>query len=134
MSSPATSGRCPPHPQRSKKKGRMGYLAYADTPCPPHLIPGLNRLDLEMEEQGILEVKHSIPYADITDLPKERLEQMIKDNHPLEFGHRLEDQIQGQIDAGFVVTGFYEDNLNGKSLLDNYINTTIATKAVKLRV
>lgn len=44
----------------------------------PHLVPGLNRLDLEMEEQGILEVKHSIPYADITDLPKERLEQMIR--------------------------------------------------------
>ncbi len=90
--------------------------------------------DLEKEEQGILEVKHKIPYADITDLPKERLEQYKKNNTPLEFGHRLEDQIKGQIDAGFVITGFYEDTFGGKSLLDPYINTFIATKSVKLGI
>ena len=35
---------------------------------------------------------------------------------PLEFGHTLEDQIGGQLEAGFVITGFYEDRYdNGES-------------------
>lgn len=46
------------------------------------------------------------------------------------FGHSLEDLIQGQIDAGFLIAGFYEDT--GNSLLDKYIPTFFATKAVKI--
>ena len=42
----------------------------------------------------------------------------------------IENQIQGQIDAGFVICGFYEDR--GCYALDNYINTSMATKAVKV--
>ncbi len=46
------------------------------------------------------------------------------------WSHTLEDQIQGQIEAGFAIVGFYEDT--GGTALDQYINTSIATKAVKL--
>ena len=46
------------------------------------------------------------------------------------WGHPLEDNIQGQISAGFVITGFYEDK--GFSALDAYINTSMATKALKI--
>ena len=46
------------------------------------------------------------------------------------FGHSLQDLIQGQIEAGFLIAGFYEDN--DGSLLDKYIPTFFATKAVKL--
>lgn len=48
------------------------------------------------------------------------------------WGHPIENQIQGQIDAGFVITGFYEDR--GCYALDNYINTSMATKAVKMQL
>jgi len=48
------------------------------------------------------------------------------------FGHSLEDQIQGQISAGFLIAGFYEDNSGGDGPLDTYIDTFIATKAIKL--
>ncbi|TBL80425.1 class I SAM-dependent methyltransferase [Paenibacillus thalictri] len=89
--------------------------------------------DVEAEEQGQFVVKHSIPYADITDLSQERLERQIREHTPLEFGHSLEDQIQGQIEAGLVITGFYEDHFGGKSSLDPYINTFIATKSVKMK-
>lgn len=65
--------------------------------------------DTELEQQGVLKVKHSIPYADPEDLPKHKVKKLIENNEALEFGHSLEDQIKGQIDAGFIVTGFYED-------------------------
>jgi hypothetical protein len=46
------------------------------------------------------------------------------------FAHTLHDQIQGQIEAGFLIAGFYEDK--GGTVLDKYIDTSAATKAVKL--
>lgn len=46
------------------------------------------------------------------------------------WSHTLEDQIQGQIEAGFAIIGFYEDV--GGGVLDKYINSSIATKAIKL--
>ena len=42
----------------------------------------------------------------------------------------MEEQIQGQIEAGFAIIGFYEDI--GGTALDTYISSSIATKAIKL--
>lgn len=78
-----------------------------------------------------IEVAYSIPYSDIEQLPKEQLEDRINNKETLEFGHSLESQIGGQIKAGFVIAGFYEDK-SGGDFLDKYINTFIATKAIKL--
>ncbi|MEC3704696.1 class I SAM-dependent methyltransferase, partial [Bacillus subtilis] len=86
--------------------------------------------DTELEQQGVLKVKHSIPYADPEDLPKHKVKKLIENNEALEFGHSLEDQIKGQIDAGFIVTGFYEDK--GGFVLDQYIHTYSATRSVKV--
>jgi hypothetical protein len=51
----------------------------------------------------------------------------------LEFGHTLEDQIGGQLEAGFVLTGFYEDYFGSDvdDPLSRYLATFIATRAVK---
>ncbi len=87
--------------------------------------------DYEEYEKGILKVSYSIPYSDIESLPKDRLKRQLEAREPLEFGHTLEDQIKGQIDAGFIISGFYEDNSGGKELLDRYIDTFMATKAEK---
>ena len=78
-----------------------------------------------------LEVRYRIPYSDIDQLPADQLESRIKAKETLEFGHSLEDQIGGQIKAGFVIAGFYEDTTSG-DLLGQHINTKIATKAIKL--
>ncbi|WP_431805065.1 methyltransferase [Halobacillus andaensis] len=56
----------------------------------------------------------------------------LKTNETIQYAHKLEEQIQGQIEAGFVSYGFYEDNFGGRRPLDPYIHTFIATKAVKL--
>ncbi|UZP02595.1 class I SAM-dependent methyltransferase [Clostridium botulinum] len=83
------------------------------------------------ENEKKLEVAYSIPYSDLEQLPKEQLEERINNNYTIEFGHTLESQIGGQIEAGFAITGFYEDNAGG-DLLDKYIDTFIATRAIKL--
>ena len=64
-------------------------------------------------------------------LKKEKLEEFIKNKEPLEFGHTLYSQIGGQIEAGFVIGGFYEDKIED-DILGKYIDTYIATKAIKL--
>lgn len=90
--------------------------------------------DNERMEGGSLDVRHSIPYSDLTDLDEADRQRMILDKgQPLDFGHTLEDQIGGQLDAGFVITGFYEDRYDeGESdLLSKYLRTFIATRAVK---
>jgi hypothetical protein len=53
--------------------------------------------------------------------------------HPLEFGHSLADQIGGQLDAGFMLTGFYEDrytDVDGDRI-SRYMDTFIATRACR---
>ena len=80
-------------------------------------------------DQGILEVKYSIPYADIDHMDDPRIKEMAEAEGYI-WSHTLEDQIQGQIDAGLAIIGFYEDS--GNSILAKYINYAIATKAIKL--
>lgn len=77
-----------------------------------------------------LVVRYKIPYSDLDQLPKNMLEELVEAKEPLEYGHSLEDQIGGQIKAGFIINGLYEDNAGG-DLLDEYINTFIATRSIK---
>ncbi|AIF42921.1 class I SAM-dependent methyltransferase [Virgibacillus sp. SK37] len=88
--------------------------------------------DDNQERKGILDVKHSIPSSTLDYLPKDEIQDYIKSNNTIEYAHTLEDQIQGQIEAGFVIAGFFEDDFGGTRMIDNYIRTFIATKAIKL--
>jgi SAM-dependent methyltransferase len=90
--------------------------------------------DDERMERGSLEVRHAIPYSDLTGLDGDSGQHRILDNRqPVEFGHSLEQQIGGQLNAGFLLTGFYEDRYDhGEAdLLSKYLPTFIATRAVK---
>lgn len=84
------------------------------------------------QEKGILEVKHSLPYSDTGSLNKQELQEVIDKNEPLEFGHTLEQQIGGQINAGFLIAGFYEDYWSDEAIeLNKFMPVFIATKAIK---
>src|SRR3954462_3485920 len=84
-------------------------------------------------ERGELRVAHRIPYSDI-DGPTEQVSaRLVEEGRPLEFGHTLGDQIGGQLAAGFVLTGFYED-IDPESVLGEHIPSFIATRAMKLRL
>ena len=61
------------------------------------------------DDEGVLEVKYSIPFSDLTSTSDADRQQLIDEGSPMEFGHSLDHQIGGQIEAGFVIAGFYED-------------------------
>ncbi len=80
-----------------------------------------------------LTVRYRIPFADERDLEAVQLQKLVDDHEPLAFGHTLDDQIGGQLDAGFVLTGFFEDRYDDTAIdpLSEYLATFIATRAVK---
>ena len=83
-------------------------------------------------KRGVLEVKYPLPYSDLTTLSDEDRTRMLKDRQTLEFGHTLNDLIGGQLTAGFVVTGFYEDYWeDGATLLNVFSPTSMATRSLK---
>jgi len=86
-----------------------------------------------VDRAGILQVKYALPYSDLTSLPAEERQRYIETGAPLEFSHTLEDQIGGQLDAGFLLAGFFEDAYGKEEndLLTNYMPTFIATRAIK---
>jgi SAM-dependent methyltransferase len=89
--------------------------------------------DGDLYEKGELRVRHSLPYSDLTSLTEEQRQRRLEKNEPLEFGHTLEDQIGGQLGAGFLLTGFYEDKFASRKSepLETFMPTFIATRAVK---
>ncbi|HKK10638.1 MAG TPA: methyltransferase domain-containing protein, partial [Bacteroidales bacterium] len=97
------------------------------------LMSGLiNPVIFQLEqERGAFRLAYPQPFSDIHSLPKQKLNELIANNETLEFGHTLTDQIGGQLNAGFVVTDFYEDDWNGERDLDKFLPSFFATRAVK---
>ena len=89
-------------------------------------------IDPEVEEKGVLQMKYKIPYSDLTSLNDEERSRYTDKGEPLVFGHTLQDQIGGQLEAGFMLAGLYEDSwTKDKGLIYEYIDCFMATKAVK---
>lgn len=86
----------------------------------------------DISADGPLEIRFALPYADVRDLPPDRLAARIAAGEALEFSHSLDAQIGEQIAAGFVIAGFYEDHWNeAATRLDRYLPTSMATLAIK---
>lgn len=92
--------------------------------------PALYIFDDALADQGQLVVRHAIPYSDLASLSEEERRRFTDKNEPLVYGHTLEDQIGGQLDAGFLLTNFYEDG-NPAHPLTRFLQSAIATRAVK---
>ena len=91
--------------------------------------------DWELAERtGELHVRYKLPYSDAADLDTAQKQKRIADGEPMEFSHTLDTQIGGQIAAGFVITGFYEDKDEPEALdpLGKYMMTYIVTRAWKV--
>jgi SAM-dependent methyltransferase len=81
-------------------------------------------------ERGELRVVHRIPYSDLDSPTEEERAKLVAEGRPLEFGHTLDDQIGGQLAAGFVLASFYED-IDPESVLGEHIPSYIATRGLK---
>jgi hypothetical protein len=75
-------------------------------------------------------VRFKLPYSDLQNLPPAELQRFLDAGTPLEHSHSLEDQIGGQLAAGFHLTALYEDR-HRDILIGDYMPTYIATRAVK---
>ena len=81
----------------------------------------------------LLYVINTIPYSDLEQLSEEQRQRYISEGEPFEFGHTLESQIGGQLEAGFVLAGFYEDLYPPEEdQLSRHIPSFAATRALKL--
>jgi SAM-dependent methyltransferase len=104
---------------------RPGGILMTGSMNPVHYIFDLYKMD-----EGILEVRHAIPYSDLTSLSKDELDDYLSKGLPVEFGHSLTDLLGGQCSAGFVITDLYEDIMTD-SPLSIYHPNFIATRALK---
>jgi SAM-dependent methyltransferase len=64
--------------------------------------PALYVFDDTLAEKGELVVRHAVPYSDLVSLSDEERRRYTDKDEPLVYGHTLEDQIGGQLDAGFL--------------------------------
>lgn len=72
---------------------------------------------------------HKLPFNPLED--KEQYEHSIKNDWGIQFSHTIEEQIGGQLQAGFVLVDIYQDT-NGSGRLQEFnIPTFYATRAVK---
>jgi len=92
--------------------------------------PVLYLFDPAKEKEGVLQVRFSLSYSELSSIGEEERAMHFGKDSPLEFGHTLQDQIGGQIEAGFVIAGLYEDTFPGE-LISKYCDSFIATRAVK---
>jgi hypothetical protein len=86
---------------------------------------------MEKTANGVLELRYPVPYSDVDSLTDRERKRLLEPDEPLCFGHSLEDQIGGQLDAGFVLTGLYEDYHLDGDMTVAYFPGFLATRAVK---
>ncbi len=100
------------------------------------LLSGLSNpvvflFDPELEQQGVMQLKYKMPYSDFTSLSDAERRRYTDKGEPLCVAHSLEEQLGGQLDAGFLLAGFYEDKHVEGDRLSEYLSGFIATRAVK---
>ncbi len=83
-----------------------------------------------LEEEGRFEVRYKLPYSDRDSLTDEERAAAYGLDEPLEWSHTYESQINGQMKAGFYLTGFYEDTSDEGAERD-YFPIYFATRALK---
>jgi SAM-dependent methyltransferase len=92
--------------------------------------PALYLFDGDEMDRGEFVVRHSLPYSDLESRSPERLARMAAEGEPLEFGHTLDEQVGGQLAAGFVLAAMFEDRW-AEHPIDRFLAPLIATLAVK---
>lgn len=86
----------------------------------------------EVEQTGSLVVRYALPYREPESLEVAEQARWRESGRAAEFSHSLDAQIGGQIAAGFVITGFYEDSWSDEATAFNRFSpVAIATRALK---
>lgn len=96
------------------------------------LLAGMdNGLNFLFEDDNPLTVVNKLPFNPLK-MSDERFRQMSDNHEGIQFSHSLEEQIGGQLKAGFVLTDIFEDrDREGGAKIGEYAPQYIATRAVK---
>ncbi len=66
-------------------------------------------------------------------MEKEQYDRMANNHEGIQFSHSMEEQLGGQLKAGFTLTDLYEDrDREGGAAIREYAPQYMATRAVKL--
>ena len=88
---------------------------------------GVNYL-LEEDGEGRLIAKNKLPYNPLSD--PETMKNTLEIDGSVQFSHSLEEQIGGQLEAGFILTNLYEDR-DREGAVSSYCPQYIATRGIK---
>jgi 2-polyprenyl-3-methyl-5-hydroxy-6-metoxy-1,4-benzoquinol methylase len=73
----------------------------------------------DLEQKGLLKPVHELPYSDTEHLMQEDIDRKIRNKEAFIFGHTLTSQINGQLQAGLLLDGFYEDAYSATTCPDS---------------
>lgn len=94
------------------------------------LLAGMdNGINFLFEGDDEREIVNSLPYNPLKN--PEQMEQCKKADCGIQFSHTLDEQLAGQLEAGFRLTALYEDTNGAGRLHQMNIPSYIATRAVK---
>ena len=89
----------------------------------------------EDHDRNHLQITRKLPWSGLDDRNENELDALGHDADGLiEFGHTLEDQIGGQLAAGFHMTAMFEDNFERAGEPDpisQYMDTFISTRSIR---
>lgn len=93
------------------------------------LLCGLDNGFAYIFDETESKIKYKLPFNPLKD--SAAYEDSVKNDWGIAFSHTLEEQIGGQLEAGFILTNLYEDTTGSGVLHDHNVPTYFATRAVK---
>ena len=93
------------------------------------LLSGLDNGVAFMFDNDEERVVNTFPFNPLKN--PEQMAQLEADNSGVQFSHTMEEQLGGQLRAGFTLVDLYEDTSGSGNLHEHNIPTFIATRAVK---
>lgn len=74
-------------------------------------------------------LSYKLPFNPLKD--KDQYEKSMKNDWGIQFSHTIEEQIGGQLEAGFILTDIFQDTNDSGRLHDFNVPTFYATRAIK---
>ena len=93
------------------------------------LLSGLDNGINYIVDDDEVKIVNYMPFDPLSN--KERYQECLDKDWGIQFSHTLEEQIGGQLKAGFILTDLYEDTNGEGRLHDLNIKTFLSTKSVK---
>lgn len=93
------------------------------------LVAGLDNGINYIFDEDETTVTYKLPFNPLKD--KKQYEDSIKNDWGIQFSHTIEEQIGGQLQAGFILTDIYQDTNGSGKLHEHNIPTFYATRAIK---